>query len=190
MKIKLICFTLLLSLLVCFTACKEEPPTVYQTLDALLDAEVNAVTVDISTVTEGITLTAKYEITKTSVKYAVEQLSLLEGDAIPEDYKITLTGTATVENGTVTKIDGDAVDIPAYDQLTGNFSIIEGNLSDVQTGEGTFKAKVISPAAFLGTEVDAEDMTVSITYTEATVTSITLTYKTATSTVTTVYTFN
>ena len=38
----------------------------------------------------------------------------------------------------------DAVELPAYDQLSGNFRIEEGNLADVQTGEGAFQAKVLN----------------------------------------------
>lgn len=198
MKIKLICFALLLCLAVCLGACQEptdtppagDGPEICEKLDALLDAEMNAVTVEITTVTEGITLKAEYAVSKTAVSYSVERLNKLEGNEIPEEYKTTLSGNATIENGTVTKIDGDAIDLPSYDQLTGNFSIKKENLAEIEEGEGSLKAKVLSPEAFLGAKVDAKDMTVSITYTDTAVTSLTLTYSTSTSTVTTVYTFS
>ncbi|MBQ1261980.1 MAG: hypothetical protein IIY01_03535 [Clostridia bacterium] len=198
MKTKLICFALLLCLASCLGACQEptdappagDGPEICEKLDTLLDAEVNAVTVEIITVTAGITLKAEYAVTKTSVVYSVDRLNKLEGDEIPEEYKTTLSGNATIENGTVTKIDGDAIDLPTYDQLTGNFSIKKENLVEIEEGEGSLKAKVLSPEAFLGTKVDVKDMTVSITYTDTAITRLTVTYSTSTSTVATVYTFS
>jgi hypothetical protein len=198
MKTKLICFALLLGMVMCLGACQEptdappagDGPEICEKLDTLLDAEVNAVTVEITTVTAGITLKAEYAVTKTSVVYSVDRLNKLEGDEIPEEYKTTLSGNATIENGTVTKIDGDAIDLPTYDQLTGNFSIKKENLVEIEEGEGSLKAKVLSPEAFLGTKVDVKDMTVSITYTDTAITRLTVTYSTSTSTVATVYTFS
>lgn len=198
MKIKLIYFVLLLCLAMCLGACQPstdtppagETPEICETLNTLLEAEMNAVTVEITTVTEGITLKAEYAVTKDSVVYSVEQLNKLEGDDIPEEYKTTLSGTATVENGTVTKIDGDAIELPTYDQLTGRFSFEKGNLSEILEENGRFQAKVLSPKDFLGTKVDAEEMRITVTYTETAITTLTLTYNTATSAVTTVYTFS
>ena len=198
MKIKWICFALLLGMVMCLGACQPSTdtppegmsPEICETLNALLRAEKNAVTVEITTVTSGMTLTAEYTATKSVITYSVERLNKLEGDELPEEYKTTFSGTATVENGTVTKIDGDAIDLPTYDQLTGNFSIKKENLVEIEEGEGSLKAKVLSPEAFLGTKVDVKDMTVSITYTDTAITRLTVTYSTSTSTVTTVYTFS
>jgi hypothetical protein len=148
------------------------------------------VTVEITTVTSGMTLTAEYTATKSVITYSVERLNKLEGDELPEEYKTTLSGTATVENGRITRLDGDAVDLPAYDYLTGVFSIQKENLTEVVEEKGCLKAKVISPEAFLGTKVEAEEMTVSIAYTDTAITRLTVTYSTSTSTVTTVYTFS
>lgn len=198
MKIKWICFALLLGMVMCFGACQPSTdtppegtsPEIYETLNALLKAEKNAVTVEITTVTSGMTLTAEYTATKSVITYSVERLNKLEGDELPEEYKTTLSGTATVENGRITRLDGDAVDLPAYDYLTGIFSIQKENLTEVVEEKGCLKAKVISPEAFLGTKVEAEEMTVSIAYTDTAITRLTVTYSTSTSTVTTVYTFS
>ena len=198
MKIKWICFALLLGMVMCLGACQPSTdtppegtsPEICETLNALLKAEKNAVTVEITTVTSGMTLTAEYTATKSVITYSVERLNKLEGDELPEEYKTTLSGTATVENGRITRLDGDAVDLPAYDYLTGIFSIQKENLTGVVDEKGCLKAKVISPEAFLGTKVEAEEMTVSIAYTDTAITRLTVTYSTSTSTVTTVYTFS
>ena len=105
--------------------------TTYDILNELATQNYSKVKLDISTFTGDVELKASYTLTGSEVSYSVEQLNLLPSDGIIEntspDYKATLSGSATVENGKITKIDGEAVSIPSYDELKGAFNFKESN---------------------------------------------------------------
>lgn len=207
MKKTILSIVLVLALLTCVVACNknsnsgdgtstqspEATKTIYDILNELSEQKYQKVTLDISTVTGDIELKAEYVITDTQIKYSVEQLNLLPPDGNLEnaslDYKTILSGTATVENGTVTKLDGDSVSIPSYDELKGAFHFKESNFKNIQTENGKLTAEVVSASDFLGTGTGINNMKIVVDYSNSALQKITLTYQTANSTVTTVYEF-
>ena len=167
--------------------------TVCEVLQDLSSQSYSKVKLNITTITGDIKLGAEYILTKSKVSYAVEQLNMLPTDGkldnLSPEYKKTLTGTAIIENGKVTKFNGDKVNIPEYDELTGAFDFKESYFKNVKTSDGEFSADVISASKFLGTNKKVSDLKVEVKYNTSAIEKITLTYRTANSTVTTVYEF-
>ena len=167
--------------------------TVYEVLNDLSKQNYSKIELNITTLTGDIKLGAEYILTKNKVSYAVEQLNMLPTDGkldgLSPEYKTTLRGTAVIENGKVTKFDGDKVSIPEYDELTGAFDFKESYFKKVEATDGEFSADVVSASKFLGTSKKVSDLKVEVKYNTAAIEKITLTYKTANSNVTTVYEF-
>ena len=167
--------------------------TVYDVLNGLSKQNYGKIKLNITTETGDMQLKAEYVLTDRNVSYSVEQMNLLPEDGnlngLSPDTKQTMTGTATVENGKITKIDGDKVTVPAYGELKGSFDFKEGYFSNVRSTDGEFSADVKSTSDFLGTDRALTDMTLEVEYNDSALEKITLVYKTANSTVTTTYEF-
>ena len=198
MKKIIISIFLILAILVTFVACDDKsdepgPKTTYDILNELASQSYSKVKLNISSVTGDIELKASYTLTGSEVSYSVEQLSLLPSDGnmenVSSDYKVTLSGTAVIENGKVIKLDGEAVSIPSYDELKGAFKFRESNFKNVQTENGKLKAEVISSSEFLGIDRTISNMKITVEYSDLALQKITITYNTVNSAVTTTYEF-
>ncbi len=167
--------------------------TTYDILNELVSKSYSKVKLNVSTVTGGVELNAVYTLTNSEIIYSVEQLNLFPSDGnienISPDYKVTLTGSATIENGKVGKFNGEAVSLPSYDELKGSFNFHESNFKNVVIQDNSLLADVISPSEFYGSEVNVQNMKINIEYSETVLTKITITYQTANSNVTTIYEF-
>ena len=172
---------------------QETPKTVWEILQELSQKQYSKVELDIQTVTGNIELNANYILTNSNVNYSVEQLNLLPSDGdltnISPEYKTRLSGTATIKNGKVDKIDGDTVDIPSYDELKGAFNFKESNFKNVKIENGKLTADVISVSDFMGTSKNLSNMQIVVTYNDTVLQKLEITYNTTNSTVTTVYEF-
>ena len=197
---------LLLVLLICMTACsglKDNKPTsgedstveqtVYEQLDALTDVHYKKVKVRVVTDTDNVQLFAEYVLTQYNVQYSIEQLNKLppNGDitGISPEYKSTITGTASVDNGEMIILDGVEVTLPTYDALKGDFNFDENNLKNVIIEDNVLKAEVVSSSTFYGSEVNVENMKITVEYTQTAFSKIIITYQTAYSSVKTTYEF-
>lgn len=198
MKKMIISTVLVFALLIGFAACSkgDEPgakKTVYDTLNALSEQSYSKIQLNITSLTGDIELKANYVLTANNVTYSIEQLNLLvpDGDLsdTSSDYKTTIQGTATVENGKVIKLDGETVDLPEYDELKGAFDFKESYFKNVQVENGKFSADVVSATAFLGTNQNLSNVKLIVAYQESGFEKITITYQTANSTVTVEYKF-
>lgn len=167
--------------------------TTYDILNELATQPYSKVKLDIFTVTGDVELKASYTLTGSEVSYSVEQLNLLPSDGnienVSPDYKVTLSGSATVENGKITKVDGEAVSIPSYDELKGSFKFKESNFKNIQIENGKITADVVSSSEFFGTNKTINNMKITVEYTDSALQKITITYNTINSAVTTVYEF-
>lgn len=198
-------FILIFSLVITMTSCfdkdkgKSDPDLgnddkkELEIIEALLEKEYENVELIVTTKTDGAELKAVYTITKDSVEYYVENLALIptDGDfsAISENGLVVLQGTATVENGIITGIDGDSVTLPSYTTLVGAFEIDGANLKNVSIGNGVLEADVTVLSDLLNVSVSANQAHLKIEYGQTSVKKLTITYKTDLSDVTTVYEF-
>ena len=214
MKKIIISIILMLALLMSFVACDNgdsngtpsngntTPPvtqpsdpekTVYDVLNDFTKQSYKKIQLDITTLTGDIELKANYALTANKVDYSIEQLNLLPSDGnldnISPDYKTTIQGAATIENGKVTKLDDEAVNLPEYDELKGAFDFKESYFKNVQVENGKFIADVANATAFIGTNKSISDMKIVVEYNDTTFQKVTITYKTSNSAVTTVYVF-
>lgn len=155
-----------------------------EVVNAMANVEYSRVELTVETTLDGQKLTSNYKTSKngevSTVNYSIEKLSSFGVDeygnyVIPEDYKTTLTGSFTVENG---KTEGDVVTdldlslVSAYGLL-----FAENTLSDVQFNGNVMTATVSDPAAFVGrTDFVATDMKLSVTVTELTFSAMTVSY--------------
>lgn len=171
----------------------EVTKTTYDILNELASKSYSQIELNISTATGDIELMASYVLTNTEVTYAVEQLNLLPSDGnienISPDHKVTLSGSATLENGRITKIDGEAVSLPSYDELTGAFNFTENNFRNVRKDHGKIAADVISASEFLEIDKTINDMRITVEYSSSALQKITITYNTINSAVEMVYEF-
>ena len=172
---------------------EQTPKTVYEILQELSQKQYSQVKLNIKTQMDDIELNASYILKNTDVTYSVEQLNLLPPDGdltnVSPDYKVTLSGTATIKNGKVDKVNGDAVDIPSYNELKGSFNFAESNFKNVKTENGKLTADVSSVSGFMGTVKNLSNMKIVVTYNDTALQKLEITYKTTNSTVTTVYEF-
>lgn len=214
MKKMLILIILMLALLVSFVACDDGDPngtssngdttppntqpsepekTVYDVLNDLTKQSYTKIQLDITTLTGDIELEANYALTANKVEYSIERLNLLPSDGnlnnISPNYKTTIQGTATIENGKVTKLDNEDVNLPEYDELKGDFDFKESYFKNIQTENGKFTADVVNASAFVGTNKTISDMKIVAEYSDAAFQKMTITYKTSNSTITLVYVF-
>ncbi|MBQ7343727.1 MAG: hypothetical protein IJW53_03060 [Clostridia bacterium] len=167
---------------------------VWETLQSLSEKKYSSVKLSIKTVTGNIELESDYTLMDSEVTYSVERLNLLPTDGNLGDasssYKTTYTGVATVKDGKVETIAGEAVSIPSYDELKGSFNFREKNFEGVKDENGRFEANVLSPTDFLGSSVDMRDMRITVTYNNNSLQKLEITYVLKDSTVTTVYEFS
>ena len=171
----------------------ENPPaeqTVYEKLDSLAERAYKRVSLSIVTNTNGIELCAEYMMSANNVIYSVEKLNLIDpnGD-LSADYKTRLVGSAAVSGGEIKTLDGAAVDLPSVEELKGCFNFDENNFKNVENANNSFRAEVISPSELYGSDVNAQDMTIEVEYSETALVKIVITYKTSASDVTTTYEF-
>ena len=172
---------------------QENPKTIWETLQELSQQKHSKVKLYIKTVTGDIELNANYTLTNTNVTYSVEQLNLLPPDGdltnVSQNYKTTLSGTATIKNGKVDKFDGEVVNIPLYDELKGTFNFKESNFKNIKMENGKLIADVTSVSDFMGTSKNLSNMKIVVTYNDTALQKLEITYNTTNSTVTTVYEF-
>ncbi len=213
MKKVLIFLVIMMLMLLCITSCGGDDSTgtgsssntenpgvsdtntksVYETLNELCSKEYNKISLDVSTVTKGIDLNSRYVISKSNVTYSVEQLNKFPTDGnfenVSSEFKTTFEGVATVENGKVTAVNGDAVTLPTYDELSGNFKFNKNYFADVKEEEGKFTATVSYPSDFLNCNETISDMTITVQYNQNGLESISITYNTLNSSVSVSYSF-
>lgn len=172
---------------------QETPKTVWEILQELSQKQYSKVELDIQTVTGNVELNANYILTNSNVNYSVEQLNLLPSDGdltnISPEYKTRLSGTATIKNGKIEKFDGEAVNIPSYDELKGAFNFKESNFKNVKIENGKLTADVISASNFMGTSKNLSNLKIVVAYNDDALQKLEVTYNTTNSTVTTVYEF-
>ena len=204
MKKIIISIILMLALLMSFVACdngdssnrddtspatqsSEAEKTVYDVLNDLTTQSYKKIQLDITTLTGDIELKANYALTENKVEYSIEQLNLLPSDGdlndVSPDYKTTIQGSATVENGKVTKLDDEAVNLPEYNELKGAFDFKESSFQNIQSENGRFAADVADVSAFVGVDKTISDMKIVVEYSDTAFQKITISYKTSNSTV-------
>ena len=201
MKKSILSLIISILLLVCLTACEVgeietttlAPVEICEKLNGFLNVTYQTVRLDIATKTGAMELSSSYLLSKDNVEYTVEKMNRLPIDGempdTPSGYKTTLRGTAVIVDGQVTKLDGDEVTLPSYEELRGQFHFDEGNFENVFSNRKTFSADVISPSAFYGAEVDMENMHIEVAYSQNALVSIVITYQTVHSSVTVTYQF-
>ncbi len=200
MKKIILCCLLLVATLLTAVGCdigddkkQQTPATVYEIWNAFSATKRENVIVEVTTKTEGVTLKAVYELKGEALSYSVDRVRTLDPEAdfdqLPTNFKETVTGTATVKDGVVTKIEDTDVTLPTGEALTGGFSLTESNLTNVKNDNGKLTADVASAKDFFGYEVAVTDLHIEVTYTQSAIVSLTMTYKTTTAEVSTLYLF-
>lgn len=164
--------------------------TVYETLSALAEQKYDTVKLTVVTTSGSLTLTSEYTVTDDSITFRVEKANLLPVDGsapTEENAKTVIEGTATVENGVVTQIDGEAVTLPTYETLVGSFVFEASNFENVVEGEDSFAAEILSVSSFLGvTEMDSNG-SITVSYTADALLEMTLSYSTEGATISATY---
>ena len=135
----------------------------YQKLNDMLNASYSkiAITVTDTFIEEGVTLKSEYTLnyseSEITVNYKVERFAQISLDSPATDVKTTYTGTATIKDGKVTG--GEEVGLSADIAETG--LTFKKEYFENATVTGVFmQAEVSDTSAFLGSEVESNDMTV------------------------------
>ena len=164
----------------------------YATLNSLVDKEYEKLSIFIIADIEDITLTARYVIESDNLTYSVEKMNYIDisSPSLPEDYKTTVSGTASISNGEIIKQNEDSVELPSYAELNGKFYFDKSNFENVKLEEGRFSAEVKRLSLLIGEEVLASNAEVLVVYDDDAVLSITITYETDGASVSTLYIFD
>ncbi len=174
-----------------FDTSNVEPSAVCAFLAQKAAVKKENVSLKIVTNTNGIELTAFYEIKGNDVTYSVDcanQLSL-EGEN-SASAKTTLTGTAVIDGEKITKLDGADVTMPEYEKLQGKFVFDHANMQNIVIANNTLTANIILPSEFFDKQVSVKDVSISVLYTGKTIVSMTLNYATNDSSVKVEYQFS
>ena len=175
------------------TQAPEHEQSVCELLNGMTRVTYQKISLHITTRTGDMELEGRYSLTQSKVTYSVERMNLLPEDGnldgISPDGKSVLEGTATVENGKITKLDGDAVELPTYEELRGAFDFQEDYFKNVESKSGFFSADVVSASSFLGTNKALKDVRLTVEYGASALEKLVITYQTANTTVTTEYVF-
>jgi hypothetical protein len=150
-----------------------------------------AVTVTVNE--HGISLTSKYVIKNELITYTQERLNTLSPSLdltdATADYKTVISGTATVKDGTVTHIDGEAVTVPETVQTCGEFKLDADDLKNATLENGVLDADIASLSDIFGIQADASDAHVTAEYGSDSLLRITVSYTKDGTSVTVVYEF-
>ena len=172
---------LALSLIACDTKADGSGSGVYAELNEMVAMDYPIVKLQVETTSNGITLVNKYSATtssaNTTIRYTVQSLNNITVNKdgsynIPDKMIKEKTGSAIVENGKITVLDGDDVNISveALDNLKikfdkDYFASVEATEQD---GANTFSAAVTDIKGFTGNNsFDGKDMTIQVSYTTA-----------------------
>ena len=151
------------------------------------------IVIEIQNTAYDFTLNSRYEIEKDTVTYSIERLNLLPEDGdisnISGDFKNVILGTAAIQNGVITHMDGTPIELPAISELRGDFCFDESNLTLICEEETLISAKVINPDAFFGRETGCTNMTIKVSFTHDAIREILLEYNLGASRVCTKYIF-
>ena len=163
------------------------------TLTRLAGVDPQGIVLTVVTDSGSAQLTSVYTIGASEVQYSVEKLNpfTIENGVIvrPATYKTTCTGTATVDNGRVISLEGDIVELPAYETLVGGFVFTPENFENVAKDADTVSFDVLNASEFWGGAIDAENMNVTIHFNPERLVSLSATYETGADTVTVTYDF-
>ena len=153
----------------------------------------------VTTTVNGVALNSEFVLNEREVDYTIEQLASFEVDEngniiIPESFKKTLTGSVTLGDKNDTIIfDGEILIVSDYNVLVGAFNFNADNVGQYNKKDGeitTVMFEVDDIADFLGVKVEgAENMTVTVSYSQKAISTIVIKYATATASVALSYTF-
>ena len=116
---------------------------------------------EVVTEKDGITLNGNYEFVtdgdKVNVSYAFDKLNSFEvnGGAVtsPDDFKTRVIGTAVVQNGSVTEINGGAIESESLTQLNASsITFRRSLLTNVKVTDYTLQADVVNAKEFTGND--------------------------------------
>ena len=172
---------LALSLIACDTKADGSGSDVSAELNEMVAMDYPIVKLQVETTSNGITLVNKYSATtssaSTTIRYTVQSLNNITVNKdgiynIPDKMIEEKTGSAIVENGKITVLDGNDVNISveALDDIKIKFD--KDYFTSIETAEqdgiNTFSAIVSDIKGFTGNNsFDGKDMTIQVSYTTA-----------------------
>ncbi len=180
-----ICAIVLVFSMMTFVACNQDSESdVYSVLNSLLDKEYDSLVLEVETSQTMGTLTNTYTISKvdngTKVQYECESFAQFSGNSVPSNMIETKTGYKVFADGVAVESSGDAVSVSLPQSSVIDVEIVESNLTNVQTQDGSFSASVVNPAQLIAGTEGCVDMTVTINYTSDAIVSVVISYTTAT----------
>lgn len=168
----------------CGESSKNEDTTIYETLNKIFTKDNSLVNIKVETITNGKKLASVYIISEEAngkrITYSIERLNSFEeinGEyIIPDSYKTTLKGEAFASNGKIVEQSGDVADLDFTKIEIPSFKFNEGYFSNVQDNAGKFTADVTNPSGFTNASISCNEMSVSVAYSETTISEILLNY--------------
>lgn len=174
----LICIVALCLLVVTLTGCTKDN---YAELREMVNMDYPLMSIEIVTNYSDETLTSKFTVSEngeqTLVNYSIEQLAEISMEENGDNYKVTLVGSVTVENGKIVAQNGDPVSSMVFQQI-GNIGLNfkKEYFKNASFSNGKFTADVTLPKQFMGNDnVEYSNMHVDVTYGTA-LKTLTLTY--------------
>lgn len=136
-------------------------------------------TVKVTTLKNDVSLVNEFAVTRIgegyNIDYTVEKLNELSIDASTE-FKTTLKGSATVKDGKITLVEGDAIDVDLSETTKIGLKFDNSYFTDILFTTTMFKANVSSPKDFFGSEINCSSMKVTASFDETNFSYIIVSY--------------
>ena len=164
------------------TSCSAGENKILEQINTMANQSAPAMEITVDMTDGSNLLSEKYSIASsddmTLIFYEIERLSsfIINNGVItaPDEYKYTLTGKATIQNGEIT-VEGDETDLNFSTYVYPTFSFTSDTLSDITIGDGVIAAKVIDQDGFIGGNL-GEDMTVYVRFSDVSISVIRINY--------------
>lgn len=175
----------------------QEDKAIYDKLATLAHHEYNSLVLSV-TMNEGAkVLSGTYTVTKlediVSVEYSYQQYATfqeIDGELVAPETEIeTFSGELTSKNGKVTDQSGAELNIPVDTVTAKGFAFNKSYFKNVTSSSTRFDATVTNPKAFVGID-NVTDMTVSVDYSQTTISQIVVRYSIETRIFVLSYTFD
>lgn len=183
MKKKLILLAVvILTVALCLAACNGVSQSQLDNIGKLFNQSYSKVTVNVTTVIDGVTLTGIYEMTysgsRVTINYDYYKLNELDmAGNNPSGYMSRMQGTVVVENGNVVSGDNSVV-LPDEFAFT-NLNFNKDFFDNAAIQDAKFEADVSNPRAFIqNSNLVCEDMHIDVYHTDSAVSKMKITYAT------------
>lgn len=158
---------------------------IYSRLNQMSSASYDGYELNLQMEVYDISLNGTYLVRKEEnsivLEYEYQELSqfTIIDDLIkqPNDFISIKKGCATISNGSITSVNGDAVMLPLNVSVKPSFNFNKNVFKDVVETENEFTATVINPKQFISEDFNGENVNIRVSFADNKMEKMILSYK-------------